>query len=86
MMVIVIMKVFMMMIMMTVMMMMLMIRIKFSHRCFWWNIDCCARGGLFQAIPEDHNDDVDGDDGDGDDFVDHDVDDDDVLYHPGLQG
>ena len=39
-------------------MMMLMIRKKLSHRCFWWNIDCCARGGLFQAIPED---------GDGDD-------------------
>ena len=42
-------------------MMMLMIRKKLSHRCFWWNINCCARGGLFQAIPEDG----DGDDDDG---------------------
>ena len=56
-----VMKIFMKM-MMTVMMM-LMIRKKLSHRCFWRNINCCARGGLFQAIPEDG--DGDGDDGTG---------------------
>ena len=50
----VLMKMMAMMMKMTVMM--VMIRKKLSHRCFWRNIDCCARGGLFQAVPEDGGD------------------------------